>query len=139
MLRITLYLVFMFTAKVYTQASVFDEPYGFASIESDSINIPIYIDGDLIGHTPIKKPIPLVVGNHYIDIKPLSISNPFSQKGSVNTSKNIYIFNNDTVSIIINPYLLRKENEKMIKERLYSGYVGLMLGLLSLWQLWIIS
>ena len=55
------------------------------------------------------------------------------------TSKNIYIFNNDTVSIIINPYLLRKENEKMIKERLYSGYVGLMLGLLSLWQLWIIS
>ena len=139
MLRITLYLVFMLTAKVHMQASVFDEPYGFASIKSDSINIPIYVDGDLIGHTPIKSPIPLAVGNHYIDIKPLSISNPFSQKGSVSSSNNIYIFNNDTVSIIINPYLLRKENEKIIKEKLYSGYIGLMLGLLSLWQLWIIS
>ena len=139
MLRITLYLVLMLTAKVHMQTSVFDERYGFASIKSDSINIPIYIDGDLIGHTPIKKPIPLVVGNHYIDIKPLSISNPFSQKGSVNSSKNIYIFNNDTVSIVINPFLLRKENEKIIKEKLYSGYIGLMLGLLSLWQLWIIS
>ena len=30
-------------------------------------------------------------------------------------------------------------DEKAIKERRYSGYIGLTLGLLTLWQLWIIS
>ena len=133
------YLTFLIVTLANSQNSIFDEPYGFVSIESDSINIPIYIDGDLIGHTPIQKPIPLIIGSHYIDIKPISISNPFAQQGAVNSSKNIYVFKNDTVTIAINPYLLRKENEKAIKERRYSGYIGLTLGLLTLWQLWIIS
>ena len=139
MLKNILYLVLLIATVVNSQDSIFDEPYGYVSIESDSINIPIYIDGDLIGHTPIQKPIPLIIGSHYIDIKPISISNPFAQLSAVNSSKNIYVFKNDTVTIAINPYLLRKENEKFIKEKRYSGYIGLTLGLLTLWQLWIIS
>ena len=134
-----LYLTFLIVTLANSQSSIFDEPYGYASIESDSTNIPIYIDGDLIGHTPIQKPVPLIIGSHYIDIKPISISNPFTQQGEVSSSKNIYVFKNDTISIVINPYLLHKESERVIKERRYSGYIGLALGLLTLLQLWIIS
>ena len=139
MLKKTIYLAFLIVTLANSQNSIFDEPYGYVSIESDSINIPIYIDGDLIGHTPIQKPEPLIIGSHYIDIKPITISNPFAQQGEVSSSKNIYVFKNDTISIVINPYLLRKESERVLKERRYSGYIGIALGLLTLLQLWIIS
>lgn len=139
MFKKTIYLIYFFISIIYTQNTVFDNSYGFVTIECDSANIPIYIDGDLIGHTPINRPIPLIVGNHYIDVKPLSISNPFSQRGQINSSKNIYIFNNDTVKFILNPYSLQMRSEKLIKERLYTSYIGLALGLLSILQLWVIS
>jgi len=139
MLKKILYLTFLIVTLANSQSSIFDEPYGYVSIESDSINIPIYIDGDLIGHTPIQKPVPLIIGSHYVDIKPISISKPFMQQGALSSSKNIYVFKNDTISIVINPYLLRKESERVIKERRYSSYIGLALGLLTLLQLWIIS
>ena len=89
MLKKILYLTFLIVTLANSQSSIFDEPYGYVSIESDSINIPIYIDGDLIGHTPIQKPVPLIIGSHYIDIKPISISNPFTQQGALSSSKNI--------------------------------------------------
>ena len=139
MLKKAIYSTYFFGAISLSQVSIFDEPYGFLSIESDSINIPIYIDGDLIGHTPIKNPIPLIVGNHYIDIKPLSISMPFIQGAQTDESKNIYIFKNDTVSIVINPLAFEMRSERMIKERIYTGYIGVGLGLLMIWQLWIVA
>ena len=139
MLKKAIYSTYFFGAISLSQGSIFDEPYGFLSIESDSINIPIYIDGDLIGHTPIKKPIPLIVGNHYIDIKPLSISRPFIQRAQTDESKNIYIFKNDTVSIVINPFAFQMKSKKMIKERIYSRYIGAWLGLLMVWHLWIVA
>ena len=139
MLKKVIYSLYFFGAISLSQGSIFDEPYGFVSIESDSINIPIYIDGDLIGHTPIKKAIPLIVGNHYIDIKPLSISRPFIQGAQTDESKNIYIFKNDTVSIVINPFAFEMRSKKMIKERIYSLYIGAWLGLLMVWQLWIVA
>ena len=139
MLKKAIYSIYFFGAITLSQSSVIDEPYGFVSIESDSINIPIFIDGNLIGHTPIKKPIPLIVGNHYIDIKPLSVSRPFMQGGQTDESKNIYIFRNDTVSIIINPFVFQMRSEKMIKERIYTSYIGAGLGLLMIWQLWIVA
>ena len=139
MLKKAIYSMYFFGAISLSQASIFDEPYGFVSIESDSINIPVYIDGNLIGHTPINNPIPLIVGNHYIDIKPISISRPFMQGGQPDRSKNIYVFRNDTVSVIINPFSFQMRSERMIKEHIYTGYIGVGLGLLMIWQLWIVA
>ena len=81
----------------------------------------------------------MIVGNHYIDIKPLSISRPFIQIAQTDESKNIYIFKNDTVSIVINPFAFEMRSKKMIKERIYSRYIGAWLGLLMVWQLWIVA
>ena len=104
MFKITIYSVCFIGTMALSQRTVFDDPYGFLKITSDSSNVPVYIDGNLIGHTPIDKTIPLIVGNHYIDIKPLSISNPFSQHGPLRSSKNIYVFRNDTAHVILNQY-----------------------------------
>ena len=139
MFKITIYSVCFIRTMAISQRTVFDDPYGFLKITSDSSNVPVYIDGDLIGHTPIDKTIPLIVGNHYIDIKPLSISNPFSQHGPMRSSKNIYVFRNDTAHVILNPYDLQMRSEKIIKDNLYTRYIGTGLGLLMIWQLWIIA
>ena len=139
MLKIAIYTAYLFKALALAQISVFDDPYGFVAIKSDSVNIPVYIDGDLIGHTPINEAIPLIAGSHYIDIKPLSISNPFSQQGPINDSKHIYIFSDDTANVVLNPYKLQLRSERLVKEQLYTSYIGLGLGLLTIWQLWIIT
>ncbi len=39
---------------------IFDDDIGYIAISADSSYVPIYIDGTLIGHTPITKPIPLI-------------------------------------------------------------------------------
>ena len=37
-------------------------------ITSDTSNIPIFIDGTFIGHTPLEKPILAFPGNHQVGI-----------------------------------------------------------------------
>ena len=139
MFKITIYSVCFISTMAISQRTVFDDPYGFLKITSDSSNVPVYIDGNLIGHTPIDKTIPLIVGNHYIDIKPLSISNPFSQHGPLRSSKNIYVFRNDTAHVILNPYDLQMRSERRVKEKLYTNYIGFGLGILTILQIWIIT
>ena len=48
------------------QSSVFESEPGYIYVTSDSSTVPIYVDGNLVGHTPIKKPIPVIQGVHFI-------------------------------------------------------------------------
>ena len=55
------------------QVSPFEDNVGYIVITSDTSNIPIFIDGTLIGHTPLEKPIPVLPGNHQVGIHPISV------------------------------------------------------------------
>ena len=61
--------LFLSIIMVYSQSKVFDEDIGYINITSDSSHVTIYIDGSLVGHTPLKNPIPLISGNHFIGIQ----------------------------------------------------------------------
>ena len=69
------------------QVSPFEDNVGYIVITSDTSNIPIFIDGTLVGHTPLEKPIPVLPGNHKVGIHPISVTDPFTQYGPDKTKK----------------------------------------------------
>ena len=85
------------------QVSPFEYNVGYIVITSDTSNIPIFIDGTLIGHTPLEKPIPVLPGNHQVGIHPISVNDPFTQYGPDKT-KNIYVIQGDTNRVHLNSF-----------------------------------
>lgn len=121
------------------QVSPLEDNVGYILITSDTSNIPIFIDGTLIGHTPLEKPIPVLPGNHKIGIHPISVTDPFTQYGPDKTKKNIYVIQGDTNRVHLNSFLLHQQLIHQKKESLYSKYINITLSMLLIWQMLILS
>ena len=123
----------------YGQSQVFESNPGYIIIESDTSAVPIYVDGILMGHTPIKNPIPVLQGTHSISHQPPSLKDPFIQYGLIDGMKQVYVFSDDTVRVYLNTMILDKELKRVKSEYRYTNYIGIGLIFLLIWQLWIIS
>ena len=123
----------------YGQSQVFESNPGYIIIESDTSAVPIYVDGILMGHTPIKNPIPVLQGPHSISHHPPSLKDPFIQYGLIDGMKQVYVFSDDTVRVYLNTMILDKELKRVKSEYRYTNYIGIGLIFLLIWQLWIIS
>jgi hypothetical protein len=121
------------------QVSPFEDNVGYIVITSDTSNIPIFIDGTLIGHTPLEKPIPVLPGNHKVGIHPISVNDPFTKYGPDKTKKNIYVIQGDTNRVHLNSFLLHQQLIHQKKESLYSKYINIALSMLLIWQMLILS
>lgn len=121
------------------QVSPFEDNMGYILITSDTSNIPIFIDGTLVGHTPLEKPIPVLPGNHKVGIHPISVTDPFTQYGSDKTKKNIYVIQGDTNRVHLNSFLLHQQLIHQKKESLYSKFINITLSMLLIWQMLILS
>ena len=121
------------------QVSPFESNVGYIVITSDTSNIPIFIDGTLIGHTPLEKPIPVLPGNHEVGIHPISVNDPFTQYGPDKTKKNIYVIQGDTNRVHLNSFFLDQQLIHQKKESLYSKYINITLSMLLIWQMLILS
>ena len=123
----------------YGQSQIFETNPGYIIVESDTSAVPIYIDGILMGHTPIKNPIPVLQGAHSISHHPPSLKDPFIQYGLIDGMKQVYVFSDDTVRVYLNTMILDKELKRVKSEYRYTNYIGIGLIFLLIWQLWIIS
>ena len=121
------------------QVSPFEDNMGYILITSDTSNITIFIDGTLVGHTPLEKPIPVLPGNHKVGIHPISVTDPFTQYGPDKTKKNIYVIQGDTNRVHLNSFLLHQQLIHQKKESLYSKYINITLSMLLIWQMLILS
>jgi hypothetical protein len=121
------------------QTIAFEGNPGFINISADTIGVPIYIDGSLIGHTPLGKPIPALPGIHHITHHSPSIQDPFLQYGHAKDVKQIYIMGGDTVTVHLETFLLAQQLYQIKKEYHYKNYIGIGMSFLFLWQLWIIA
>jgi len=133
------FIIFLNISLLIGQSSVFETEPGFIYVKADSSSLPIYLDGNLIGHTPIEKPIPVIEGVHFIGFHPPSFKDPFLSYGKVESDKQIFVLSGDTVNVSFNTFLVDNNIKKIKKEYQMTNYVGIgMLGLF-LYQLWIIS
>lgn len=121
------------------QINIFSENPGFIHVKSDTTAVPIYINGNLIGHTPIYKPIPVLEGIHHISSHPSSIRDPFLQYANTDEMKQVFVMSGDTVEVLLDTYLLTNRLNQMKKDYYFTNYVGIGISLLVIWQLWILS
>ena len=121
------------------QINIFSENPGFIHVRSDTTAVPIYINGNLIGHTPIYKPIPVLEGIHHISSHPPSIRDPFLQYSNTDDMKQVFVMSGDTVEVLLDTYLLTNRLNQMKKDYYFTNYVGIGISLLVIWQLWILS
>tara|TARA_B100000929_G_scaffold260391_1_gene224619 strand:- start:83 stop:508 length:426 start_codon:yes stop_codon:yes gene_type:complete len=121
------------------QTDIFSENPGFIYVKSDTSAVPIYINGNLIGHTPIYKPIPVLEGIHHISSHPPSIRDPFLQYANTEEIKQVFVMSGDTVEVLLDTYLLTNRLNQIKKDYYFTNYVGVGISLLVVWQLWILS
>jgi len=121
------------------QTDIFSENPGFIYVRSDTTAVPIYINGNLIGHTPIYKPIPVLEGIHHISSHPPSIRDPFLQYANTEGMKQVFVMSGDTVEVLLDTYLLTNRLNQIKKDYYFTNYVGIGISLLVVWQLWILA
>ena len=121
------------------QTDIFSENPGFIYVKSDTSAVPIYINGNLIGHTPIYKPIPVLEGIHHISSHPPSIRDPFLQYANTEEMKQVFVMSGDTIEVLLDTYLLTNRLNQIKKDYYFTNYVGVGISLLVVWQLWILS
>ena len=121
------------------QSSLFESEPGYIHVISDSSTVPIYLDGNLVGHTPIEDPIPVIEGVHFIGFHSTTFKDPFLSYGNIETDKQIFVLSGDTVNVSFNTFLIDKNIERVRKEYKITNYLGIGITTLFLWQLWIIS
>jgi len=121
------------------QGTVFDSEPGFIKVLADTTTVPIYVNGSLVGHTPLENPIPVYQGIHHITHHPPSISDPFLQYTKTNGVKQIFVLSGDTVTVILNTHLLANRISQAKKEHYFTNYIGIGVSLLVLWQLWVLA
>ena len=121
------------------QTDIFSENPGFIYVRSDTTAVPIYINGNLIGHTPIYKPIPVLEGIHHISSHPPSIRDPSLQYANTEEMKQVFVMSGDTVEVLLDTYLLTHRLNQIKKDYYFTNYVGIGISLLVVWQLWILA
>ena len=135
------WIIYLFVCLKFlnAQINIFSENPGFIHVKSDTTAVPIYINGNLIGHTPIYKPIPVLEGIHLISSHPPSIRDPFIQYANTDEMKQVFVMSGDTVEVLLDTYLLTNRLNQMKKDYYFTNYVGIGINLLVIWQLWILS
>ena len=123
----------------FGQEKIFETNPGYIVVSSDTAAVPVYVDGTLIGHTPIKNPIPVLQGPHTVSHHPPSIKDPFLQYGLIEEMKQVYVFSEDTVRVYLNTTVLNEELRKAKLDYRYTNYIGMGLIFILIWQLFIIS
>jgi len=123
----------------FGQGEIFDTNPGYIIVDSDTASIPIYVDGTLVGHTPINNPIPVLQGVHTVSHHPPSLRDPFIQYGLIEEMKQVYVFTGDTVTVYLNTIVLDAELKRAKLDYRYTNYIGMGLFFILFWQLWIIS
>ena len=93
-------LILTLLSTLAAQTSTFEENPGYINISADTIGVPSYIDGSLIGHTPLVNPIPVLPGIHHITHHPPSIQDPFIQYGQTKDVKQILVVSMNFVNTL---------------------------------------
>tara|TARA_B100000700_G_C14854037_1_gene765401 strand:+ start:141 stop:563 length:423 start_codon:yes stop_codon:yes gene_type:complete len=134
-----IFILFMWFSTAIGQSPIFESEPGYIRISADTTTVPIYVDGILMGHTPISNPIPVLEGVHRISHQSPSIQDPFISYGKIESDKKIFVLSGDTVNVYLSTVLLHSKVQRAKKDYRMTNYAGMGLSILVLWQLWVLS
>tara|TARA_B100001996_G_scaffold381025_1_gene369634 strand:+ start:2932 stop:3321 length:390 start_codon:yes stop_codon:yes gene_type:complete len=101
------------------------ENFGFIDIKTDSMDVPLFVDGIFIGSHPLDDVIPVLPGFHEVSYIPPEIQKKKVRENLTEGIKRVYVAKNDTLKVFLfyDHYLAQvKTVEKQIKIQNYIGF-----------------
>jgi hypothetical protein len=123
-----LHIVAIFTfSQVFGQTNKELENFGFIEIKTDSMNVPLFIDGVYIGNHPLDSPVPVIPGFHEVSYVPPDIQRKKIKENLSEGIKRVYVAKNDTLNVFLfyDHYLAQL---KTIEKQLFiQNWIGISL------------
>ena len=125
--KILIYIVILisFFTKLMAQSDNDLKKYGFIKIETDSMDVPFFIDGYYVGNHPLKNPVPVLPGFHEVSYIPPDIQDETVRDNLTEGIKRVYVAENDTIKVFLfyDHYLTQVETlEQELKIQNYIGF-----------------
>ena len=101
------------------------QKFGFINIQTDSLDVPFFIDGFYIGNHPLKGPVPVLPGFHEVSYIPPNIQDETVKNNLSDGIKRVYVAQNDTLEVFLyyDHYLSQIETlEQEIKVQSIAGF-----------------
>ena len=101
------------------------ENFGFINIQTDSLDVPFFIDGYYVGNHPLKGPVPVLPGFHEVSYIPPNIQDETVKDNLSEGIKRVYVAENDTLEVFLfyDHYLTQIETlHQEIKIQNYIGF-----------------
>ena len=115
----------MITSYCWSQDESGIENFGFIDIKTDSMDVPLFVDGIFIGSHPLDDVIPVLPGFHEVSYIPPEIQKKKVRENLTEGIKRVYVAKNDTLKVFLfyDHYLAQvKTVEKQIKIQNYIGF-----------------
>jgi len=117
-------LILMIATQAWSQNESDIENFGFIEIKTDSMDVPLFVDGIFIGTHPLDDVVPVLPGFHEVSYIPPEIQKEKVRENLTEGIKRVYVAKNDTLEVFLfyDHYLSQvKTVQKQIK---IQGYIG---------------
>ncbi|MFQ6678304.1 MAG: hypothetical protein ACE5D0_08280 [Fidelibacterota bacterium] len=110
---------------------------GYILPTCDSLGVSLFVDGILIGKSPVNQPVPVLAGFHEVGYAPPQIKDAYVKQQLYHAIKKVYVPIGDTVKVALyfdNEYTQFKAIKTENKITLYIGTVMSIMALFLLWK-----
>tara|TARA_Y100001970_G_C14233085_1_gene859949 strand:+ start:140 stop:565 length:426 start_codon:yes stop_codon:yes gene_type:complete len=101
--------------------------FGFINIQTDSLDVPFFIDGYYIGNHPLKGPVPVLPGFHEVSYIPPNIQDETIKDNLSEGIKRVYVAENDTLEVFLFYDHYLTQVEILQQEKRIQNYIGFSL------------
>ena len=101
--------------------------FGFINIQTDSLDVPFFIDGYYVGNHPLKGPIPVLPGFHEVSYIPPNIQDETIKDNLSEGIKRVYVAENDTLEVFLFYDHYLTQVEVLQQEKRIQNYIGFSL------------
>ena len=101
--------------------------FGFINIQTDSLDVPFFIDGYYVGNHPLKGPVPVLPGFHEVSYIPPNIQDETIKDNLSEGIKRVYVAENDTLEVFLFYDHYLTQVEVLQQEKRIQNYIGFSL------------
>ena len=101
--------------------------FGFINIQTDSLDVPFFIDGYYVGNHPLKGPVPVLPGFHEVSYIPPNIQDETIKDNLSEGIKRVYVAENETLEVFLFYDHYLTQVEVLQQEKRIQNYIGFSL------------
>lgn len=116
MLRKLVLCFFAISALILARDPDPPEKFGYLIIHTDSVSVPVYLDGIYLQQAPMDKVVPVSTGKHSVSYLPPELERKMHRRGFDDAIQTVFVTEDDTVDVIL--YMESRYRDRIQKVKL---------------------